>query len=104
MRARHLLAAFVMSSFTVMAQPPMGGPPQEAFSACSTKLEGTSCSFSDPHGLVNGSCRKMRGPLVCVPTGGPAGRVDARQNEKRGAPDRPSGRVLFVLQSQWQEL
>jgi hypothetical protein len=52
-------------------QAPQGGPPQEAYSACSGKSSGASCSFTDSHGTISGSCDTPPGmsSLVCVPGG-----------------------------------
>ncbi len=47
--------------------PPRGGPPPEAFAACSNKPQEAVCSFRAPHGSVEGTCRVMRRELVCVP-------------------------------------
>ena len=45
--------------------------PQEAFSACSGKSTGTSCSFSGQQGTVSGTCQMPPGQTseVCVPSG-----------------------------------
>lgn len=45
-------------------------PPQEAYSACSGKSAGTSCSFTAPRGTVTGTCQTLPGQtrVVCAPT------------------------------------
>lgn len=53
---------------TTMMQRPQ--PPQEAFSVCSNKNIGTSCSFTAPRGTVNGTCQTpaTEQRIVCVPS------------------------------------
>lgn len=48
-------------------------PPQAAFSACSGKSTGTSCSFTGFNGTVSGTCQTPPGQtsLVCVPSNAP---------------------------------
>ena len=36
--------------------PQQSGPPQEALNACSGKASGASCSFTDSHGTISGTC------------------------------------------------
>ncbi len=48
--------------------PASGGePPAEAISACSSKTEESSCSFTAPHGTVTGTCITVESTLACVP-------------------------------------
>lgn len=48
---------------------PMGGPPEEAFSACEGKNSGDSCSHPTPHGdTVSGSCTQRGDRLQCIPS------------------------------------
>jgi len=42
-------------------------PPQEAISACSNILEGSSCSIQTPNGQLSGSCLTIQTQLACVP-------------------------------------
>lgn len=46
-------------------------PPQEAFTACSGKSSGTTCSFTTPNGNVTGTCGTPPGQTstVCMPSG-----------------------------------
>ena len=39
-------------------------PPKEAFSVCSAKPQGTSCTFSSPNGIISGTCQT---PLINHP-------------------------------------
>lgn len=50
----------------------MRTPPQEAFTACSGKTSGSSCSFTNPMGTITGTCSipPQQSALVCVPTSG----------------------------------
>lgn len=44
-------------------------PPQSAFSVCSGKTSGTSCSFTAPRATVTGTCQTPNnGQMVCVPS------------------------------------
>jgi hypothetical protein len=47
-------------------------PPEEAFSACSSKVAGDSCWFSAPNNIIRGSCRipPQQSTMVCVPANG----------------------------------
>ncbi|MEM9401230.1 MAG: hypothetical protein AAGA44_01945 [Pseudomonadota bacterium] len=49
------------------------GPPDVAFEACASAVEGDPCSFEGRRGeAVKGSCTpRGEHPLVCVPEGGP---------------------------------
>lgn len=52
--------------------PMMGGtPPLEAINACSGASQGSSCSFSVPAGIVNGSCQLIQQQMACVPANRP---------------------------------
>jgi hypothetical protein len=93
MKAASLGITLLLIACSAAAQPPTGGPPQQAFEACSGKHPGTGCSFQAPHGTVAGTCRQMREPrLVCVPGGpgasrqrgmpGPGAVTIARDNPK----------------------
>ncbi len=63
-----LFLLILLTHLSSRAQPPAGGPPPEAFHACSGKSVYNECRFAVPHGEVFGRCRRMRGPgLVCVP-------------------------------------
>jgi hypothetical protein len=75
--SKSLIVPFLLlAPLSLQAQPPMGGPPPEAFSACSGKTSGAECRFAAPHGEVSGTCRQMRQPeLICVPAGGPPPRM-----------------------------
>lgn len=42
-------------------------PPLEATNACENKDQGSSCSFSAPHGKITGICRNLGGIVACVP-------------------------------------
>ena len=68
----HRLLALGLMALTVAAsaQPPQGGPPPEAFSACRGQSEGAACRFTNPHGQISGSCRTMREGRICVPEWG----------------------------------
>jgi hypothetical protein len=48
-------------------------PPQEAYTSCSGKSAGSSCSFSAPNGTVSGNCQlpPQQTSLVCVPLNQP---------------------------------
>ncbi|MBU0753485.1 MAG: hypothetical protein KJ787_15400 [Gammaproteobacteria bacterium] len=73
-----LLAALTCSSSLLFAQPAEGQggprrPPQEAFDACKSLSAGQGCSFTAPHGTVNGSCWAPEGkPLACQPKDAPS--------------------------------
>jgi len=50
-------------------QPQGGGtPPTEAFAACDSKVENTSCEFSDQNGSHTGVCRIAQDTLACAPS------------------------------------
>jgi hypothetical protein len=87
MRGLGVLGLTVLVTTTVFAQrPPMGGPPPEAFSACSGQQQGSNCSFSAPRGPVEGTCRIMREQrLVCVPANAPMGAPGSGLGPGRGA-------------------
>lgn len=70
---RLVTACFIALLATdTLAQMRPGGPPEEAFTACSGVREGEECSFQAPHGEVTGTCRQMREPdLLCVPRWAP---------------------------------
>ncbi|MGB5247486.1 MAG: hypothetical protein WBM54_12265 [Woeseia sp.] len=51
-----------------------GGPPPEAFEACTAKVEGDACSFTGRRGDAEGTCivpPRGEESLVCAPAGGP---------------------------------
>ncbi|MEM9336125.1 MAG: hypothetical protein AAGA33_14860 [Pseudomonadota bacterium] len=52
------------------------GPPEVAFEACASSVEGDPCAFEGRRGeTVDGTCKtKQERPLVCVPEGGPPDR------------------------------
>ncbi len=68
------------------------GPPQAAFTACENLNESAQCSFSAPHGTVNGTCINPpnHSELVCAPEGGPPGGPGHEQNrtKRSGSGDR----------------
>lgn len=50
-----------------------GGPPQEAFDACVSKVEGDVCTFSGQRGDEEGTCKSPpqgEGELACAPERG----------------------------------
>lgn len=53
-------------------------PPQAAFTICSGKVTGTSCSFTAPRGTVTGTCQTPPGQTssVCAP-------INAEQNQEK---------------------
>lgn len=87
-----VLALVLFGSSGALAQPPGGGeppgsgpggrrgPPPEAVAACRQGSDGAACTFTAPHGRVDGTCRIVReGDLACVPAG-------HRPGEGRGQP------------------
>jgi len=48
-------------------------PPQEAILACSSSIEGNSCSIQTPNGQLSGSCLSIQSQLACVPDSGNSG-------------------------------
>lgn len=54
-----------------VAQPPQGGPPQEALDACDGQDDGSLCAFTGRRGeTLEGTCRAPQGrALACVPAG-----------------------------------
>ncbi len=81
-RQRTALALFIATSLlaTVATAAPdesqegkRRGPPPEAFEACATLSEGTSCTFEGRRGDLDGTCvipRHDEQALVCAPLGG----------------------------------
>ena len=75
------LGLSLVLSACASAEPPAGsregrdrrGPPPEAFEACASASEGSSCSFSGRRGeAVQGVCEIVRDEqLACVPENAP---------------------------------
>jgi len=42
-------------------------PPEQAYAACNNLVDGASCSFQAPNGVVTGVCRPFEERLACVP-------------------------------------
>ncbi len=56
------------------------GPPPEAVAACKTLSSGQACSFTSPHGTLNGTCWAPQGkPLACKPSQPPPSQPPARK-------------------------
>lgn len=56
------------------------GPPPEAVAACKTLSSGQACSFTSPHGTLNGTCWAPQGkPLACKPPQPPPSQPPARK-------------------------
>jgi hypothetical protein len=72
-----LLAALACSSSLLLAQPAERPdaprmPPREAVDACKSLSADQACSFTSPHGTVNGACWAPEGkPLACKPKDAP---------------------------------
>lgn len=73
-----LLAALACSSNLLLAQPTERQdaprmPPREALDACKSLISDQACSFTSPHGTVNGACWAPEGkPLACKPKDAPS--------------------------------
>lgn len=67
-----IVAVSALLSMTAYAAGPQGGPPQEAFDACSGFSEGDSCSVETPEGTLEGTCRlePRDSKTLCVPENG----------------------------------
>lgn len=53
--------------FVALAQPPGGGPPPEARTACAGLREGANCGIQTPHGRLAGVCRSAPEGFLCIP-------------------------------------
>lgn len=42
-------------------------PPQEAFDACQSQSEGSTCRFNAPHGTISGTCLSRPEGKLCIP-------------------------------------
>ncbi len=68
-----LLAALTIAAGAAVAQTadgqhPHHAPPPEALAACKSLSSGQECSFTSPHGTMNGTCWAPEGkPLACRP-------------------------------------
>jgi hypothetical protein len=47
--------------------PTAGGPPPEAFDACTGLSQGATCTVDAPQGEVTGTCTRLQQEMVCVP-------------------------------------
>jgi len=61
-----------------------GGPPPQALEACQGSVEGDSCKFQSPHGMISGACRTIQGRIACVP-GNSGPRQNMGTNRKYGS-------------------
>lgn len=77
-----LVTFLVMISLIAFAQdnqrgdgPSRKSPPPEAIAACENSASGDVCSFTSPHGELNGTCRipPKQEELACVPKNHPRG-------------------------------
>lgn len=66
-RIPRWLAVLPMALLPALCSGFGGGPPQEAFSVCEDKPEREECSFTAPHGEVQGRCTQVREGFLCVP-------------------------------------
>jgi len=81
-----LLLSLAVSAVDALAQGRGFGPPPAAFTACEGIAMGAACSFTAPHGTVQGTCRNMReDPMVCVPGSRPGAMGPGGMREAGGA-------------------
>ncbi len=66
-------SAFAQSNDEEKPRKERRGPPEVAFEACASSVEGDVCTFEGRRGEnVEGLCESREDkPLVCVPEGGP---------------------------------
>ena len=67
-----LIACCALSAQTTDGGGGPRKPPAEALEACKTLSSGQECSFTSPHGTVQGTCWAPEGkPLACKPKDAP---------------------------------